>query len=95
VQAEVAGGRTPGDAWNASMLPLTRAVRAHVHLVIARCFAEAVAALACAKQQAVLGRLAALFALHHISGDAAEWLESGALTGEHVRMHRSLTRAIR
>lgn len=79
MQEEIAHGRTPQDAWNVAMPALVRATRAHCYNTIALRFYEAAEAIEDRTISRVLLRLCALFVLHCVKSDAADWLEDGSL----------------
>ena len=76
---------TAAQAWNANILDLIAAAKAHCHVVILTTFVRGVEKVADSSIRAALRRMASLFALHHIAAGSGDLLRFGFLTPAQVR----------
>ena len=77
-------GLSSSQAWNANIMDLIAAAKAHCLVVVQRTFAKGAAQIKDRKVGAAMQTMVAMFSLHHISSNAGDLLRCGFLTAAQV-----------
>jgi len=74
-----------GRAWNANIIDLVAAAKAHCLVVVLSTFMKGAGSIKDARCAAAMQRMVALFSLHHISAASSDLLRAGFLSSKQVR----------
>uniref|UniRef100_A0A3P9MI55 Acyl-coenzyme A oxidase n=1 Tax=Oryzias latipes TaxID=8090 RepID=A0A3P9MI55_ORYLA len=80
IQQELQRRKSQEDAWNSSAIDLVRASDAHCHYVVVKAFTDKLQDVGDTAVHSVLSALALLYALHGITRNTGDFLQSGLLS---------------